>query len=53
MPRRCHKPFDLDRMMEIVLAAGYDGYVGIEFEGLRQDEWEGVLACKKILERHQ
>ena len=52
-PDGSHKPFDLDRMMEIVLAAGYDGYVGIEFEGLRQDEWEGVLACKKILERHQ
>ena len=52
-PDGSHKHFDMDRMMEIVLAAGYSGYVGIEFEGLRQNEWEGVLACKKILERHQ
>ena len=52
-PDGSHKPYDLDRMMEIVLASGYRGYVGIEFEGLYQDEWEGVLACKQILERHQ
>lgn len=52
-PDGSHRHFDLDRMVEIVLAAGYHGYVGIEFEGQRQDEWEGVRACKKILERHQ
>ena len=52
-PDGSHKHFDLGRMMEIVLASGYRGYVGIEFEGLYQNEWEGVLACKKILERHQ
>jgi L-ribulose-5-phosphate 3-epimerase len=52
-PDGSHKPYDLGRMVEIALAAGYTGYVGIEFEGLYQDEWEGVRACKKILERHQ
>ena len=52
-PDGSHRHHDLDRMMEIVLASGYSGYVGIEFEGRNQDEWEGVLACKKLLERHR
>jgi L-ribulose-5-phosphate 3-epimerase len=51
-PDGSHKPYSLDRMMEIVLAAGYNGYVGIEFEG-HNNAWEGVMACKRILERHQ
>jgi hypothetical protein len=37
-------------MMKIVLAAGYHGYVGIEFEG-GGDEFAGIRATKKLLER--
>ena len=37
-------------MMKIVLSAGYRGYVGIEYEGGKLSEAEGVLATKKLLE---
>ena len=36
--------------MKIVLNAGYRGYVGIEYEGGKLSEAEGVLATKKLLE---
>jgi sugar phosphate isomerase/epimerase len=42
---------DYRRMMKIVLEAGYHGYVGIEYEGSRLSEPEGILATKKLLER--
>ncbi len=42
---------DYERMMRIVLAAGYDGYVGIEYEGHGMTEEEGILATKALLER--
>ena len=42
---------DYSRMMKIVVAAGYDGYVGIEYEGGRLSEVEGVHATKKLLDR--
>ena len=38
-------------MMDIVLAAGYDEYVGIEYEGKRLDEVAGIKATQKLLER--
>ncbi len=41
---------DFRRMMKIVLDAGYHGYVGIEYEGARLSEVEGVKATKKLLE---
>jgi L-ribulose-5-phosphate 3-epimerase len=41
---------DYRRMMKIVLAAGYKGYVGIEYEGSKLGEPEGVRATKKLLE---
>lgn len=44
---------DYTRMMKIVLDAGYDGWVGIEYEGKNEDEVAGVLACKRLLERFQ
>jgi sugar phosphate isomerase/epimerase len=44
---------DFARMMGIVLDAGYSGYVGIEYEGERLPEREGIEACKKLLERFQ
>jgi sugar phosphate isomerase/epimerase len=41
---------DYRRMMKIVLDAGYHGYVGIEYEGSKHSEAEGILATKKLLE---
>jgi L-ribulose-5-phosphate 3-epimerase len=42
---------DYRRMMKIVLKAGYHGRVGIEYEGEKLPEKEGVLATKKLLEK--
>jgi sugar phosphate isomerase/epimerase len=42
---------DYPRMLKVVLAAGYRSYVGIEYEGSRLDEYEGVRATKRLLER--
>ena len=42
---------DYLKMMKIVKAAGYRGYVGIEYEGGKIGEFEGVKATKKLLER--
>ena len=39
------------KMMKIVLAAGYHGYVGIEYEGGRLSEPDGIRLTKKLLER--
>jgi sugar phosphate isomerase/epimerase len=38
-------------MMKIVLAAGYHGYIGIEYEGDKLNEPEGIRATKKLLEK--
>ena len=37
---------DFPRMMEIVKATGYSGYVGIEYEGQEMAERDGIKACK-------
>lgn len=42
---------DYFRMMEIVLDAGYHGYVGIEYEGNKLSEPDGIWATKRLLER--
>lgn len=42
---------DYRRMMKIVLDAGYRGYVGIEYEGSRHAEAEGIRLTKALLER--
>jgi L-ribulose-5-phosphate 3-epimerase len=44
---------DFVKMMKIVLAAGYHGYVGIEYEGSKLEEPAGIMATKKLLERCQ
>jgi sugar phosphate isomerase/epimerase len=41
---------DYRRMMKIVMAAGYHGYVGIEYEGKEPDEYAGIRASKTLLE---
>jgi sugar phosphate isomerase/epimerase len=42
---------DYVRMMKIVLDAGYRGFVGIEYEGGKIDEYAGIHATRKLLER--
>jgi L-ribulose-5-phosphate 3-epimerase len=42
---------DYRRMMRIVLEAGYHDYVGIEYEGDRLSEPDGIRATQRLLER--
>ena len=42
---------DYYRMMKIVLDSGFEGYVGIEFEGHDIDPISGILATKKLIEK--
>jgi sugar phosphate isomerase/epimerase len=42
---------DYYRMMKIVTTWGYSGFVGIEYEGDKLPEKEGVTATKKLLEK--
>jgi sugar phosphate isomerase/epimerase len=41
---------DYRRMIQIVLEAGYHGYLGIEYEGNKLSEPEGIRATRKLLE---
>ncbi|SKB53172.1 Tat (twin-arginine translocation) pathway signal sequence [Sphingobacterium nematocida] len=47
------KGIDYAKMMDIVKKAGYKGYVGIEYEGSRLNEIDGIIATKALLERFQ
>ena len=42
---------DYARMMQIVKDSGFDGYIGIEYEGSQLSESEGIMATKKLLEK--
>jgi sugar phosphate isomerase/epimerase len=42
---------DFYRIMKIVQASGFKGYVGIEYEGSVLSEKEGIIATKKLLEK--
>ena len=42
---------DYKKMINIVLSAGYNGYIGIEFEGSEVDEIEGIQLTKKLMEK--
>lgn len=42
---------DYLKIMKIVMDFGYHGYVGIEYEGGRLDEYAGIRASKTLLER--
>lgn len=44
---------DYIKMMKIVLKHGYHGYVGIEYEGSKLGEMEGIIATRKLLEKCQ
>lgn len=40
---------DYRKMMKIVKDAGYKGFVGIEYEGSKLDEYAGIKATKRLL----
>jgi sugar phosphate isomerase/epimerase len=42
---------DYHKMMKIVLDAGYRSFVGIEYEGEKMSEPDGIHASKKLLDR--
>ena len=42
---------DFFKMMDIVLKHGYHGYVGIEYEGRQEGEYEGIKKTKALLDR--
>jgi L-ribulose-5-phosphate 3-epimerase len=44
---------DYKRMMKIVIGAGYHSYLGIEYEGEKLSEPDGIRATKRLLERMQ
>ena len=42
---------DYKRMMQIVLKSGYSGYIGIEYEGDKHSEYEGIQLTKNLLNK--
>ena len=42
---------DFKRMMQMVKDSGYRGHIGVEYEGSRLSEPEGIKATKRLLER--
>ena len=42
---------DFPKMMKIVMDANYHGWVGIEYEGSKLSEDDGIIATKKLLEK--
>ncbi|MFN7329618.1 MAG: sugar phosphate isomerase/epimerase, partial [Bacteroidota bacterium] len=42
---------DYEKMLQIVKAGGYTGYIGIEYEGSQLSEDEGIRATKAVLEK--
>ncbi|MDG2125939.1 MAG: sugar phosphate isomerase/epimerase [Verrucomicrobiales bacterium] len=42
---------DYEKMLKIVIDAGYHGYVGVEYEGKKLSEIDGVKATKTLLGR--
>lgn len=42
---------DYAKMIDIVMSHGYKGYIGIEYEGGRLSEYEGIRKSKELLEK--
>jgi sugar phosphate isomerase/epimerase len=42
---------DYGKMLKIVKESDFDGYIGIEYEGTKLSEKEGIVATKKLLEK--
>jgi sugar phosphate isomerase/epimerase len=45
------KHTDFGKMMKIVKDAGYEGYIGVEYEGSELSEEDGIKATKALLEK--
>ena len=43
---------DYKRMLDIVKASGFKGYIGVEFEGNTQPEEEGIRKTKALVEKY-
>lgn len=42
---------DYYRMMKLVKESDYDGYIGIEYEGVEKSEHEGILLTKALMQK--
>ena len=42
---------DYNRLIKIVKDSGYNGYIGVEYEGDQLSEEEGIAATKKLLQK--
>jgi L-ribulose-5-phosphate 3-epimerase len=42
---------DYSRMMKIVKESDYNGYIGIEYEGMEKSEHEGILITKALMKK--
>jgi sugar phosphate isomerase/epimerase len=42
---------DYYEMLRIVKDSGYEGYIGIEYEGVEKSEHEGILATRALIEK--
>ena len=42
---------DFVKALKLVLDAGYRGFVGVEYEGNKLGEAEGIIATRKLLEK--
>ena len=42
---------DYEKMLKIVKDAGYRGYIGVEYEGRKKSEFDGVKATRDLLSR--
>ncbi|MGI9540490.1 MAG: sugar phosphate isomerase/epimerase family protein [Flavobacteriaceae bacterium] len=42
---------NFNSLLQIVKDAGYTGYIGVEYEGSRLSEKEGIIATKSLLEK--
>jgi sugar phosphate isomerase/epimerase len=43
---------DYQKMLTLVKKEGYTGYIGVEYEGDRLSEKEGILSTKKLIEKY-
>lgn len=43
---------DYKRLLTLVKASGFSGYIGIEYEGFTQPEEEGIRKTKQLLEKY-
>jgi sugar phosphate isomerase/epimerase len=42
---------DFYKMLQIIKDAGFTGFIGIEYEGSKLSEYEGIIATKNLLEK--